>query len=377
MGEKTAYLISCSDHYGHRLHVIDGYLCANGYKTTYITSDFDHTSKAVFTCKIPGSVQIHARPYKKNLSLDRIMSHRGFARDVFRYLEKQTQQPDLIAVQLPPNFLAFYAAKYKKKHPNVKLIFDIFDMWPETFPFGKLKKLLAPVFSVWAWLRDHNLAAADFVTTECEMFRQRLKLTDEKSASVYLCAEPLDIEKTGVELRNDGLDLCYLGAINNVIDIPEICRLISQLTKERPVTLHIVGKGEREQELIDSAKKAGAETVFYGAVYDDQKKWEIMRKCHFGLNIMKSSVCVGLTMKSVDYFRFGLPIINNIPADTERLVKEKGIGLQLEADSVEKLLSMTNEDCLAMHQNVEVVFRDTFEKSKILQKYDRISRKLL
>jgi glycosyltransferase involved in cell wall biosynthesis len=375
MQNKTAYLISCSDHYGHRLHAIDGYLRAWGYHTTYLTSDFDHTSKTPFTCHVPDCVQLPTRPYRKNLSLARILSHRSFARDAFRYLEALSEQPDLVVVLLPPNFLAHYAAKYRKKHPNVKLIFDIFDMWPETFPFGRLKILLKPVFSVWAWIRNHNLGAADLVTTECALFRRLLKLPEDRSAVVPLCAQPLPAQPA--ELREDTLDLCYLGAINNVISIPDICALIGQLIKSKPVTLHIIGKGERQQEFIDAATAAGANVEFYGAVYDEETKQSIMGKCHFGLNIMKSSVCVGLTMKSVDYFRFGLPILNNIPADTEELVNREGIGLQLNEQTPNTVLAMEQRDFLRMRSDVRRVFEMRFATSVIEKQYDSILYGLL
>jgi len=376
MPKKSAYLISCSDHYDHRLHVADSCLRSRGYETTYITSDFDHTAKRVFTCRVEGCVQLPARPYRKNLSVDRILSHREFARDVFRYIEGLPQQPEVLVVLLPPNFLAHYAAKYKKRHPQVKLIFEIFDLWPETFPGGKIKKLLAPAFSVWAAIRDRNLNKADFVVTECELFRQKLGL-NENSQAVWLCAEPLTLEKPQPQLRADGLELCYLGAINNVISIPDICGLLKELTPHRKVVLHIIGKGERQQEFVDAAQDAGAEVIFHGAVYDEAQKLAIMNQCHFGLNIMKSSVCVGLTMKSVDYFRFGLPIINNIPADTKALVQERGIGLQLEEGCAEKLLALTNEECLAMRRNVEDLFCKEFEKSRILEQYSKILDKIL
>lgn len=372
MGEKTAYLISCSDHYGHRLNVADKCLREKGYRTTYITSNFDHTKKEIFTCLVPDAVQIPARAYKKNLSVSRILSHWEFARDVFSYIEKQAQQPDIIVVLLPPNFLAHYAAKYKKRHPNVKLIFDVFDLWPETFPFGKLKKVLAPIFSVWAWLRDHNLGIADFVTTECELFRKRLMLPEENSATVYLCADPLKVEPALVVLRDDALDLCYLGAINNIIDIPAICELIAKLVKEKPVTLHIIGKGEREKEFIDSAKAAGASVKFYGPVFNDVKKLEIMNRCHFGLNIMKPSVCIGLTMKSVDYFRFGVPIINNIPVDTRRFVEEQDVGIQLDNLSGDHLSDMNNRKIQEMRDNASELFKKSFSVEVVLKQYSEI-----
>ena len=373
---KKAYLISCSDHYGHRLHVADSCLRSRGYDTTYITSNFDHTGKVVFTCKVDGCVQLPARPYQKNLSVARILNHREFARDVFRYIESQPQQPDVLVALLPPNFLAHYAAKYKKRHPNVKLIFEIFDLWPETFPGGLVKKILAPAFWVWGAIRDRNLGAADYVVTECEMFRQKLGLS-ERSKAIWLCAEPLTIEKPQPQLRTDALELCYLGAINNVISIPDICGLLKELTPHRKVILHIIGKGERQQEFIDEATAAGAEAIFHGAIYDEAEKLAIMNNCHFGLNIMKSSVCVGLTMKSVDYFRFGLPIINNIPGDTKQLVEEKGIGVQLEEGCAEKILALTNEDCMAMRQNVENMFAQGFEKNVILAKYCGVFEKYL
>ena len=365
--QKTAYLISCSDHYNHRLHVIDACLKEKGYKTTYITSNFDHMSKEVFKCDIQGCIQLPAKPYKKNLSLSRILSHRGFAKTVFNYIEQQPKQPDVIVALLPPNFLTYYGAKYKKRHADVKLIFDIFDLWPETFPSGKAKKLLAPIFNIWSGIRDKNLHAADFIFTECEMFKNKLGLSNEKTASVYLCAEPLAQPCAEANLSDDRIDLCYLGAINNIIGISDICSLIRQISTKKTVLLHIIGSGEREQEFISQAKSAGAQVEFYGAVYDDATKQQIMSRCHFGLNIMKTSVCVGLTMKSVDYFRHGLPIINNIPADTSELVKNKEIGLELDNSCAEKLLGLSKEEFLRMRDNVKQVFNACFKKDVILK----------
>ena len=133
-----------------------------------------------------------------------------------------------------------------------------------------------------------------------------------------------------------------------------------------------MGKGERQQEFVDEATAAGAEVIFHGPVYDEAQKLAVMNQCHFGLNIMKSSVCVGLTMKSVDYFRFGLPIINNIPADTEALVRQQGVGVQLEEGCAEKVLRLSNDDCMKMRHRVEEVFRLQFEKPVIVAQYDEV-----
>ena len=95
------------------------------------------------------------------------------------------------------------------------------------------------------------------------------------------------------------------------------------------VELHIIGDGEKRKALIDAAKAAGANVIFYGKVYDRTAKQMIMDQCHAGLNIMKKSVFVGLTMKSMDYFECGIPIINNIKGDTWQFVDEYGIGVNI------------------------------------------------
>ena len=377
MKTKNACLISCSDHYNHRLNVAAACLQKLGYTVTYITSDFDHYTKKPFAVQIPNSVQLHARPYRKNLSLARILSHKQFAQDVFRYLEEQPQQPDILVVLLPPNFLTKYAAAYKKKHPEVRLIFDIFDLWPETFPFASAKRLLAPVFHIWARLRDSNLKTADHIITECDMFRQRLGLDSDTTTAVYLGAEAPRCGIVPAQLSDRQWDLCYMGSINNIIDIAKICTLLQALSKKRPVNLHIIGSGERLQELIDAAENAGAGVIYHGTVYDDLEKQQIMSKCHFGLNILKDSVCIGLTMKSVDYFRNGLPIINNVPADTARIIEENRCGIELNEHTAQKLHETNLQQCMQMRENAWRLFNTNFERNVIDRQYGKVLERVL
>lgn len=377
MNKKIACLISCSDHYNHRLNIAASYLQNNGYDVTYITSDFDHVTKRPYHCQVSNCVQLHTKPYHKNLSLSRILSHRQFARDVFRYLQILDREPDLLVVLLPPNFLAKYAAEYKRKHPKVRLVFDIFDLWPETFPSTSAKKLLAPVFGIWSWLRDHNLEAADHIITECELFRLRLGLNGDAATTVFLGA---DTPKCGIlpmQLSGSRWDLCYLGSVNNIIDISGIAGLVRGLAVTRPVALHIIGSGERLQELISAAEAAGAQVTCYGAVYDDLTKQQIMSKCHFGLNIVKDSVCIGLTMKSVDYFRNGLPIINNIPADTARLIEEYGCGINLDENSVDMLDAMDLNQCKQMREKVRQIYQTCFDRDVIDKQYASVLDRVL
>ena len=101
-------------------------------------------------------------------------------------------------------------------------------------------------------------------------------------------------------------------------------------------------------------------------IYDIQEKQAIFDQCSFGLNIMKSSVCIGLTMKSVDYLTGGLPIINTIGGDTEHLINSRNIGIPLLREQPEEtanqILSLTDSQLLQMRENALSCFRDYFSE---------------
>ena len=54
---------------------------------------------------------------------------------------------------------------------------------------------------------------------------------------------------------------------------------------------------------------------------------EIFDQCWFGINVLREDLAIGITMKSISYFRGGLPIINTVQGDTSRFVEECNIGI--------------------------------------------------
>ena len=336
--EIDVVIINCFDTYEHRAELLRKYFAAQGKCVRVLTSDWRHFHKAVRQDCPEGYEMIHAQPYYKNLSVSRMVSHYRLAQDVMSRVEEL--EPKLIWALIPPNSLAQAAVRYKKKHPGVKLVLDLIDMWPETMPISRFKTL--PPFSWWRMLRDDYVGQADGVVTECGLYQSILrgKCAPEKLHTLYL-ARPWEENTAQVNLPQDRIGLCYLGSINNIIDIDCISKIIRSI--ERPVDLHIVGDGESREQLISAAQEAGAHVVFHGKVYDRAEKQAIMDQCHAGLNIMKKSVFVGLTMKSMDYFECGIPIINNIQGDTWNFVEEFGIGLNIEEDgkiSAQQLLEL-------------------------------------
>lgn len=355
--KKRAVCISCFNEYTNRIRFVMEYLQNLEYECTYITSDFDHIKKEYYTISYAHTKQIHVNKYAKNISISRLRSHTKFSKDAFRIVKDI--KPDVLFVMLPPNKLAQEAAKYKKKHPEITLIVDVFDMWPETFPNNKAKRLLTVPFKLWGGIRNKGVAQADIVTTECELYQSVLRqYCDEKKLKTLYLGKNGTHNIPTLQEKTQGIGLCYLGSINNIIDIPAISEIICKLPK--PVFLHIVGDGERRQDLINAAQNAGATVTYYGKVFDSEKKQEIFDQCHFGLNVMKSSVFVGLTMKSMDYFEGGLPIINTIKGDTWKMVEEYDIGINYNSDiDFTKELKMTTE---ADKRRMKLFFEKNFSE---------------
>ncbi len=319
-------IVNCFDTYEHRADLLFKYLTEAGHMVTVLTSDYQHIGKIKRTANKDRYLFFDTIPYYKNISLRRACSHIQLSKDIFGYVEKNINTINLLWVFVPPNSFVKAAANVKRKYDKVKLIFDLIDLWPESMPITSIKNIFP--FTCWKNLRDKHLNSADYIVTECNLYQSILKnnLNKMMVKTLYL-ARPFVKYIPQLDLPDKKIALCYLGSINNIIDIDCIEDIIKKCQKYKPVMLHIIGDGENKSGLVSKIQKTGAQVIDHGIIYDRYQKQRIFDSCHYGLNIMKKSVCVGLTMKSIDYFEFGLPIINNIHGDTWDAVEVYNIGM--------------------------------------------------
>ena len=361
-----AIIIDAFNNYDIRTKYVRDRLVDLGYETTILTSDFSHGLKTKYIANQESTVFLNVKPYKKNLSLKRIRSHLNFSKQAYKRIT--VFKPDLIYCLLPLNSLAKKLNRYKKTNENVKIYFDIFDLWPESLPtISFLKRLLSP----WRNMRDKNIGCAERVILECSFYRRFLP-ESVKYEILYLCKE-----KRNISFKDnfDTLNLLYLGAINNIIDVASVVELLSRIQKCRKINLHIIGGGESEQFFLNELRTRGIPHTFWGRVYDEEKKDEIISSCHFGINMYKSDLCIGLTMKSLEYFSRGLPLINgNIP-DTMAIINEEACGINVEnnlGEAAFKIQALTYGDWLAMHKNCERAFEKYFSPEILNDKLKNI-----
>ena len=300
-----------------------------GYDVEAITSDFSHIKKKKRDSVPDGFITIDTKPYSRNLSIERILSHRQFAKDAFRYI--QDHKPDLLWIMAPANSLIEAGKLFKKDNPEVRIVVDIIDMWPESLPLSSFKNMFP--FSIWRNIRRNNIDCGDVVVSECEMYHSILKNEYGKDIRTLYWARDEKVLNDRKKLGNDALSLCYIGSINNIIDIDEICRVISMI--DMPCNIHIIGEGENTESFIDRLKEV-CSVDYHGVIYDEKTKTDIFDRCHAGINIYKKNLYIGLTTKCIDYFRNGLPIINNIKGDTWSFVKNNGVGFNVDDNNVIK-----------------------------------------
>lgn len=355
-------IISCFDTFSERVKSVELFFENNGYEVGIIQSNFSHVTKKRMIISKENCESINVIKYEKNLSVRRLISHYFFSKDTYYKIKKNP--PDVLYVIVPPNSIVRFMSKVKKEH-NVVLVYDINDLWPESFPISRVKNFLP--FKIWRDFRKKNINLSDFVVTECELFRDHIMSEgyDKNPINIYHSRKGI-ISTKDYYITKGHVRLLYLGSINHIIDIEKIATIIKVIKGEYHVTLNIIGDGENREKLIQECELVGAEVIYHGVIFDIAHKRKIILECDFGLNIMKETLMVGLTMKSLDYFQNGLPLINNIGYDTKKIIEKYQCGINVSQidDLYTKLHLLNNDHFIAsLRRGVISAFDENFSST--------------
>ena len=213
-----------------------------------------------------------------------------------------------------------------------------------------------------------------FVLFICVGFKEKIAnyVMNDKMSNLYFAKKDNECLVNNVTDRKE-IVLGYIGSINNIIDIETIGSIVKQIKEHVPVILHIIGDGEKREEFIKLCQESGALVKYHGVIYETKKKAEILGICDFGLNIMKDTVCVGLTMKSIDYMAVGLPLINNIHGDTWQIVERNRLGVNYPFE-IESLISLRGR--FETRMKTRKFFEEYFSSNAFEKKMDEIMMKV-
>ena len=381
--EKNAIIVTAFLNYDYEIRIkfLKAYLEKKGYKCLLLTSNYDHRNKCEYKPDHDGVNLISVPSYKKNLSFRRLYSHYVFAKKSKGFINKCN--PQLVYAIIPPNFMASQIIVAKRD--NCKVFFEVEDLWPESLPLPiGIKRLLWPFFLLWRSPRDRVLNKADYIIFECNLFKEYIAkkmVLKTNFKTIYLTKDNL-IELTPYDYYCDILSYLYLGSVNNLIDIDLLLKILIESSKKKKVILNVIGKGERLKDLEEGCKFNDIIINLYGAIYDDNEKEKIFRESHFGLNIMKETVVVGATMKSLEYFYYGLPLLNNIIGDTSCIVEENNCGINLlrgdVTTAVNRVLEVVSnkQKYLAYRRNSRSVYERLFSPQAFYDSIDDVFQKV-
>lgn len=366
--QKTCVCISCFNHYETRMKHVIRFFESKGYKAIYITSDYNHFEKRYFKADFPNTIQVHVPQYNKNMSFARIKSQVLFSKEVYKYIKKT--KPDIIFSQFPPNSLVRNLTYYKES-AGCKLVLDGYDMWPESLPLSKtVKRILKPIFNIWANLRDNNIEKSDLIlavsSSMVNSVKEKWKRVPVKLFLPGVITQDLPSLSFAVDKK---LSFCYLGNINHITDIDLMEEVLGELNNHKMISLHIIGEGQRLDELVRRLNDKGVKVICHGVVMDTSAKKEIYSLCNMAINFPREVIQSTMSLKSVEYMGVGLPFINSAGGDTWEIVDRGNIGINVDRNNlsqgISKILSLMESDLLKMHNNCIDYSKKRFETQNL------------
>ena len=340
----------------------------SNYDTKIIYSEFSHTFKKFIKYDDKNFIPVKTLSYKRNISFSRILSHIIFALKTKGIIKRE--KPDLIYVTIPPNTAAYSVIKIASKNKKTKVIIDIVDIWPETLPIPIVCKRYFNFFvgRFWKYLRNYALKRADYIVCQSNYFKQKLNLEGNNIQVVHLAKITKYYEKPIVDVASGKMiKIAYLGSMNTITDFDTLLKISKKLGSEH-MEIILIGDGERKDWLLSALKESNIKYTYFGKIFEEGKKKEILSKCDFGFNGYRSNTEIALSYKSIDYLSYGLPLINSAKNDTWDCVEKYNIGFNYNENTVEQLIknlkTLNNGELLKMKKNAYQCFLENFTWDK-------------
>lgn len=350
----TAWSDVESENAADRLSYVAKTFAEANYKTTLITSDFDHHSRSfreenkIFNTTYDTKL-IHEIGYENNISFKRIFSHIIFAKNIKKFLNliPNNQVPDLIYVTMPFSLTTLACKGYCRKH-KIPLIVDVIDLWPEAFiGITKIPKVLSKLMVLpWQILSNRAYKVADAIVSHNYTYLNRaLKTINKKipSEMVYLGTDVEFVNKSKIKYGNniikedDEFWVAYVGGLAENYDLDTMIYSVDKLKKKgiHNIKLMFLGTGTYETKLRNLAESLNVNYYITGRI-EYSKLIAYLCKCDIAVNAIKNSIIV-ISYKTNDYFSAGLPIINSSTGELEQLLEKHNAGLYYETGNVDML----------------------------------------
>lgn len=327
-----------NDDTNDRVNSLHDYL---SFHIKIVTTDFSHRDKQYRIQNLERNADlIHVSPYKKDLSVFRIISHLTFALKLFFYLLKNGKTYDGIYCITPTPSSAFICAVYKIVTSHKLFIIDVIDLWPESLiPISKRFKWISPLLLPWKWLSIFAYKRADAIIGATQEYQTQAAQFNRRAFSAFY---PLGIDaekayylransKIIVDKPSDEIWIAYAGNLGAAYDFDSMIDafiLADNKSFNYKIRFILIGGGNRKGELNAKLQLIKDKYIITGNMeYMDYLSY--LSKCDIGFNIFLENSKVIESYKFNDYIVSGLYIINNLQGETSELIDFYNIGINV------------------------------------------------
>ena len=314
-----------------------------GHDVVYWTSDFSHANKVARLqgCEVAGLQGCEVRmiatlPYRKNVSLARVRSHRAYAKAWYSVVcscndfttpqprNPVTSQPPALIISSCPTLSAAEAALEIGRKLGSKVVVDVQDAWPETFErlapkgfkwFARL--LLAPMRK----MARQIYREADLATGVCDRYRELTGRSDYYRAYLGIendLASSAESPKSSI-LRyvptNRKIRLVYSGNLGKSYDLGTIVKTVEA---NGDFELDVAGFGD----FVCACPR-----VRFHGMLSALDLQALFAQCDVGVVPMANESWVGIPNKFFDYSAAGLAIVSSLGGESAHLLRKYGCGV--------------------------------------------------
>ena len=383
-------MIVIIDHYSqapgekgnNRFLYIANMLCDRGYEVEIVTTDFSHIKKQ--TRNIPQSAfeklpykytMLPEPPYKKNISLQRILSHRAFGRNLKAYLKDRTDI-EAIYISVPSLDVGVAAADYCNEH-KIPFFVDIQDIWPEAFelvlPLKKITKhVLFPLKKQAKYIYRSATKLLAVSNTYLDVGKKYAPET--QGVSVFLGTDLSKFDQAVCEYSlkhdDDRVTLGYVGTLGASYNIDIVIFAVEQLVKKGyKIRFKVLGDGPELERLKQLGKNLPID--FRGRLAYGQMVGELS-SCDIAVNPIMHGAAQSIINKHGDYAAAGLPVVSTQESpEYRKLISQYNCGITCGVDDVQAVaaaiedLILHDEKRIEMGKNSRRMAEELFDRAVI------------
>ena len=360
-------------------------------KVKLFTSTFDHVKKINRfkenkVIKNNNNLETHflkTIPYKKNISIIRLISNFFLGIRLYFYLKKFKEQPDLIFIAFPPIETSLACILFSKKR-GIKTIIDVRDLWPEVFVEGYskylksfLKYFLLPyrIMTKYVFKNTFSLMSiSKKMLNWSQNYAKRNNIFNDNFVPFsYIDSSKFKVNETEtiIDLKKkifNKFNITLIGNVTKTIKFNDIYDAASKLKNNEEIKFVICGAGDNLEQTKLKCQNL-KNIIFTGWINQNEIQF-ILRNTKIGLIPYRNDVNLSNAMpnKFSEYMSFGIPILTSLSGSVLEILNKEKIGIQYSSDTSDlynKILDLYNNESLfnEYSKNSKNLFLKSFEES--------------